>query len=881
MKRLAYILLSALLFTACSDDLSLLNGRRPVQEGDPVTLTVSINAPDEGVYEATRALGEMNDDIQKSLNLWVFVFDANGLFVQAAKAEVGDNTPHDRHTDTKFTVTLNATSEQRIIHFIAYDGAADAGIGEIIENIKNQFGTESSIIGQQLYTENGQAAYWQRWVVDGIQADDETTTGVDESTKFECVPLVRNFSKVTVAVKEGLNFTIDGYALVNTPSRGTVAPYNSASTSFVEYVDGKQNKTYEALSRDFSGSTPTGTAYARPAESDLKTEALYLYETPNASDEARGRTSLIVKGHVGTTTSSYYKVDLIYTDEENEASGNMFYNILRNFLYKVTIDDVKGDGYATLDAAIKGAANNNLSASTATTSLSRISDGQQMIEVSNIYYCFTEGGVKQVLKYQYRYYDGDDWIVDNSLVRVTASNNALFNGGASGWSVATSDDADGWRLITMDLVDPTAQPQSNIFHIYASLSRINASSLSQDLKSSLTSGEMLYRDVRIDLRNRYTMLVDCPSYVAGAIGSQLYVNLLIPQGMNEALFPMDILVEPQLKSIYPNTASDIKLPVNVGPSIVPGQTASSFQYKRTISKLEYASLETKTINGVTYKVVPCHFKTNIAVSATTVYAANEYFQVTHDAFTNTPVAFADDTQLTIECDHGDYFGRQWPVTMTFYTSAEAMQTGTIREPFKITVTEGNKTTTYTQGVNLTITNTDPVSVTIGGVEHYTYYRQRFTYYTQTINGGSITAKVTATAQSRAEEERAATFVMNRRYFIIGEKSFKVDFKNFLDESATGDGSSIYVKGTYVGWFGRGLSDSSTGYLTADGPLQNYVIDHAYQNYETLTDDDEVYFQIYNPNHDYRAYTTIGELDAARIAGTSSTLQVEFNEVTTP
>ena len=289
----------------------------------------------------------------------------------------------------------------------------------------------------------------------------------------------------------------------------------------------------------------------------------------------------------------------------------------------------------------------------------------------------------------------------------------------------------------------------------------------------------------------------------------------------------------------------------------------------------------QTINGVTYKVVPCHFKTNIAVSATTVYAANEYFQVTHDAFTNTPVAFADDTQLTIECDHGDYFGRQWPVTMTFYTSAEAMQTGTIREPFKITVTEGNKTTTYTQGVNLTITNTDPVSVTIGGVEHYTYYRQRFTYYTQTINGGSITAKVTATAQSRAEEERAATFVMNRRYFIIGEKSFKVDFKNFLDESATGDGSSIYVKGTYVGWFGRGLSDSSTGYLTADGPLQNYVIDRAYQNYETLTDDDEVYFQIYNPNHDYRAYTTIGELDAARIAGTSSTLQVEFNEVTTP
>jgi uncharacterized protein YjdB len=74
-----------------------------------VTLKFSINTPEDQVIE-TRALGDMTDAIQKSLNLWLMVFDENGIFVQAAKAEVGDNFQHNGHTDTQFTVTLNKTS---------------------------------------------------------------------------------------------------------------------------------------------------------------------------------------------------------------------------------------------------------------------------------------------------------------------------------------------------------------------------------------------------------------------------------------------------------------------------------------------------------------------------------------------------------------------------------------------------------------------------------------------------------------------------------------------------------------------------------------------------------------------------------------------------
>lgn len=841
MKKIFYILAGVLLLSSCSD--SFFDQK---EEGDEVTLTFSINTPEEELIE-TRTLGEMTDAIQSSLSLWLMVFDENGIFVQAAKAEVGDNVQHGGHTDTKFTVTLYKTSATRVIHFIAYDGGANDGVGALISNLANQFGTEISMVAQQLYTTGGQAAYWQR----------QTVEGINEETKFSCVPLVRNFSKVTIQNKEGVNFDIDGYAIVNNPSRGAVAPYFAGN--FIEYVNGKANKTYDQLS-GYPGTAPTGTTYSLPTEADLQSSgALYLYETPNAQGDDKGRTSIIIKGKAASaTTSTYYKVDLIYNDANHEEYGNLYYNFLRNFEYKVTIDEVTGAGYSTLAGAVNGAASNNLSASTATASLSRISDGTQMIEVSNIYFCYTEGGVKQELRYRFRYNNGTNWVTNNDLVSVTTDNNNIFTD--DGWSVASSDDADGWRTITMNLNTPSsAQTLTSIFHIYASLNKIQNSSLSDALKTSLMSGEQLYRDVRVDLRNQYRLIVDCPSYVPAVEGQSVRVNLLIPQDINEALFPMDFYVEDIHKYIYPDASSSVKLPVHVGETVVTGQSGSSFQYTRTVTKQEYKDLvastnaaDKKTVNGVTYVVVPCYFKTNVAASATTVYAGNEYFTCTPDSYLNVGVAFTDDTQLTIASDWTEYFGRKYPVTLTFSVTQEAVAANT---PFTINVTENGTTYPYT------------VRPTSAGT--YTY-----TYYTQSMNGSSISATVTAQITGRDPEVLSATLPMNRRYFVIKAYSFNTNITDFLDTGQTGDGSQIYVDGTYVGWFGRGLSNASDGYLTNAGPKLDYIIDRSYQNYATLTDDMVVSFEVYNPNKHITAETTIKDLDDAR-NGDLTNLSITF------
>lgn len=896
MKRLFYIIVSVLLLCGCSEEASV-PVNKIVNEGDEVTVHFSINAPEEGTVE-TRALGEITPEQQAALTLWLFVFDENGIFLQAAQATPNESSEHGAHYDTPFSVELNATSAKRIIHLIAFDGATGSeDIATLINTIKNEFGTESTKIAQKLYTAGGQAAYWQRIEEDGIEKNKPLYGG-------DCIPLVRNFAKITVTNNATTNFRLESFTVINAPSRGTVAPYNG---SFVEYVNGKAQKDYTTLSAaGYTGSTPTGTTYSPTAANQITNNSwlnpesyFYLYETPNAIDDAKGRTTVIIQGQYNDGSrwqpSSYYKVDLVFIDPDDETAGNVYYNILRNFSYNVNINKVSGNGQ-TLERAIAGAASNNLSASTVTSNLSRISDGYQMLEVSNIYYCLTEGGVKKMLKYRYRIStNGTTWISRNDLARVITDNNDVLT--TQGFSVAGEDDDtgdyNGWRTITMNITEPSAQTKTTNFHIYASRELITnaANTTSQQLtdqqftalKNNILAGELLYRDVRVDLRNRYTMKVDCPSYVPSVNGQAFTVNLLIPQSINEALFPMDFYLEAADKYVNPNAASSTKLPVHVGPTVVDNEGiytntgTSSFQYTRTVTKEEYAHLETKTLGGVTYKVVPCYFKTTTTTSATEIWAYNEYFYVDHHGFLNTPVFFQDDTELTVESNFTEYYGREYPSTVTFYVTQEAYNNrNTV--PYTITITEGGVETNY----QFTLSNDNPITYSDGFNEH-TYYKQQFTYNTQTINSGSIKVEINATYGSRPEEKKETTLTLNRRYFVIKALSFKTDVSQHVEEGVT-DGSSIYVNGTYVGWFGNQAAtqggDNSNYYLSNDGPLKDYVIDRAYQNYETLTDDTPVVFQVYNPNKRVTTQTTIGALDEARItveAGNPPTLELQFTE----
>lgn len=915
MKRLFYILTSLLVLSSCTDELSVTNEYSDVREGDEVKVQFTINAPEQGIAE-TRTLGDLDaeGEQQKALNVWVLVFDNNGLIKQAAKATPGENELDGSHWDTNFTVTLNASSDPRRIHFVAFDGNPDtSGLVTQITNTMNNYGSEAEKIAQELYATAGQAVYWQRIVVNGIiklkKSDGTIETTTDGTPKgiFEgyntCIPLVRNFAKVSVDVARNEagtstvnNFTLDGFTIINVPDRGTIAPYNGG---FVEYVDGKVQKTYEAITAlGYEGSTPSGTTYTTAGVNDISDAAHFLYETPNASGDAKGRTALIVKGSY-KGTSGFYKVDLIYNKGDDGAS-NIFYNILRNFEYKVTINEVTGYGHTNFDEAVASAASNNLSSSTVTANLSRISDGEQMLEVTNTYFMFTESGTQTVLKYRYSYFDKNgNQHYNNDLIRLKTSDTSLFS---SAPVIANTDDTTGeyagWRTVTMSLNSPADQAKTSNLHIYASRDLISAEDLhlegdtNDELKNSILSGELLYRDVRVDLRNPYTLLVVPQSYVAPEVGAKVRVDLLIPQAVNEALFPMDFYLEDSEKILYPETVNGVpRLPVHVGPTLVGNSTnpESSFQYARTVTKADFASLETKTIDGATYKVIPCYFKTTVAASAgTTIYASNEYFNKGNGQFKNTPAAFRDNTSLTISSDYKQYYGKGYPVTLTFYATKEA---GDRDINFEVSVAE--------EGNSNPVVLTTPLSKTLkdDGTDlngaPIQYYELVYTYNTQTINGASISATVSGQYTGNDPESKTASLTMERRYFVIKALSFTTNVTDFLDalEGGTkpeGDGSEIYIKdgynetssfGTYVGWFGRGLENAEDGHLTDNGPKQDYVIDRYYQGYTTLTGTMPVTFRVYNENKTITATTKIEVLDNARIAKESGgTLpRIEFEE----
>ena len=113
MKRLLYILLCLPFWLACTDE-HIPASKHEVEEGKPVELRMSV------------ALGEMNsassrafgDDITDYPSLWIVAFDKDGYLVEWAQA-TNLKRASGALDETEFSVILHATSEPRILHFIA------------------------------------------------------------------------------------------------------------------------------------------------------------------------------------------------------------------------------------------------------------------------------------------------------------------------------------------------------------------------------------------------------------------------------------------------------------------------------------------------------------------------------------------------------------------------------------------------------------------------------------------------------------------------------------------------------------------------------------------------------------------------------------------
>ena len=578
MKKILLAIASMIALAACNKDIIV---PEIVTDSENVVLDFSVVVPE--AQTATKAFS----DTPAITGLTVLVFDANQILLTATDAIIADDqTTADR---VEFKVTLPQHGSACSVHFVANcPSVADVT-------------TEGEMTS--LVTSGSQDVYWQKVAVPNLIAANETLKKTLIDTYFTKIPLIRNFAKVSVVANNVTGFTLQGYTLINVPTSGTVVPYNTATGVFESYHSNGTGLGYVALKANgYNGFMPVGVSYDTTIpETITNKNPLYTYESKLREAD---NTALIVYGTYNGT-AGYYKVDFV-SSSNTYNNGN--YEILRNLHYVVTINSVVGAGYPTAAAAAAAVAGNNIAASTATQNLLNISDGTSRLFVDEIAKHLVNSQ-SCIVKFKYEPTIGGT--PNNTGAIVTRSKTDTDPDAViSGTPVVASSDVDGWRTIT---ITPKALPTAA------------GTVYTEDLTIKIGS---LSRTVKLYLHQPYAMTVACTPETISEVNTEVTVNITVPSGLPEEIFPLQFVMEDTQLCLSPNAARESEqgsMPVSPGPSMITSGK-QAFQFTRTLTWTQYnaitASENTKTI--------PTYFKPSKAVTDITVYVYNELFGTKHN-----------------------------------------------------------------------------------------------------------------------------------------------------------------------------------------------------------------------------------------------------------
>ena len=231
------------------------------------------------------------------------------------------------------------------------------------------------------FDERGSLGKDERSLIPGLESEGWVLWDRQEIGNFSAPPtvtLLRNQAKVTVEIDRNLldlmaqgqreQFTVEGFALYNYATSGTVAPFRPGAADPFEW------------SADHP-TVPAGAAMCTDSPAALDTEPKYMFESPNSySDQT------VVILHAGGEFKKYYKVQLI----DNELN---LYPIVRNTHFRIRIIDyIPGNiGSGSVESALNAPPINNIYAEIIKES-SEISDGSDRLTVSPIVNIMTNPG---------------------------------------------------------------------------------------------------------------------------------------------------------------------------------------------------------------------------------------------------------------------------------------------------------------------------------------------------------------------------------------------------------------------------------------------------------------------------------------------------------
>ena len=682
------------------------------------------------------------------------IFDENGMFVEVAQAElVGDAVmdENSREYKQKFKVVVTLSDQPRIIHFIA-----NCPVDQIA------YGHEASIIGN-MYVENGETAYWSRAEVPHIQVVDKVyDTDTDNEHFHPCehlihhlehVHLLRNFAEILVEDHTGDKdpFQLMGFSVYNTIDRGTVAPYNNKNQEFQCFVDEEEAAAGKEVIYDYDELMGLPFPYEGHALSSAllnqnmpKRDGKYIWYGPDLTnpskeqehffmyerkvsvrtdEEDKWRESpphVIVKAMYGNEIC-YYKFDLVYNIIGKDPEGNeivtdiKYFHILRNFLYHFQIKNVHSPGYKTVEEAIAGITSNNLAGSTTTSGLKEVAVGLNRIAVS-----FTDTTIVNSgpIHFRYKYepnYNEEGATPQNSsdyVKLLDADGETLADDGdvIASHAVAANDirggELGGFRDVVFNIKEPGDQIMEQVVTVKP-----------QDYQ--------LTRRIRINLRKKLKMTVECEPRIKSGINVEQYVKIRLQPGLTADMFPLHLSIETEDLSLSPD-ASKNSIPVVTGKSTIPSKNGKrSFYFDYVIESYDdYNNSELFPRDEDNYRIINTYWRTNCVDNASTVYVTNKYFDTENasDSWTNVRYAFSNvavttqnipkgtdrDVAITFTKDASDNQQRQVTITLDGMTDANGNTTitRTIGSNARTVEINGLKTTSVDGKVGFTLDAAD-------------------------------------------------------------------------------------------------------------------------------------------------------------------------------
>ena len=383
------LLVAFMALTACQQE----QRTAPVdQDGERVTVSLSVDVPHYAPMRAVHQEG-INENEIKTLEL--LVFNTEGLMADYALAK--DLT---KQNDGKYTFTarLKPQSSPCVIHFVANRNYGGSDSGRQYLGRKESDVLLSDLVTMTEVSQAKSIPMWARYKYNEVQ----------ENSNLGEIQLLRSMAKFTLE-SHTTKLANVSYTLCNSYDCGTVAPFKRAALpdldeafSIVDRVPTIPRETLLANGDAGLGWYSDGTP-------------VYGFERRNKA--AKPISCLVIRAkYDGATDYSYYKLDFVKSANRLER-----YDLLRNYWYKVTINDALAAGAPSLDEALAGPAVNNLALSEELQAYPSYSDGKGRLDVEASSYILIHG--EGTLTFKANYYPEGSATAQNDKLQIVAVRN--------------------------------------------------------------------------------------------------------------------------------------------------------------------------------------------------------------------------------------------------------------------------------------------------------------------------------------------------------------------------------------------------------------------------------------------------------------------------